>query len=108
VAAILKARRQRADILGSDLFADPAWDMLLELYAAHLGQFELSVTSVCLGSGVPASTALRWMGEMEKRGLLDRRPDPMDGRRVLVRMSDTGRARMDQLFEKFSVAEMFT
>jgi DNA-binding MarR family transcriptional regulator len=82
--------------------------MLLELYAAHLGQFEQSVSSLCLGSGVPASTALRWMGEIEKRGLLERRADPMDGRRVLVRMSEAGRARMDQLFEKFSTAELLT
>ena len=87
IRSILAARRARAQKFDRDLFADPAWDMLLELYYAHLGQFDLSVSSLCSGSGVPATTALRWINTMESRGLLQRRPDPTDKRRIFVAIS---------------------
>ena len=38
VRAIIKQRRNRDRFFDAQLFADPAWDILLELYAAELGQ----------------------------------------------------------------------
>jgi DNA-binding MarR family transcriptional regulator len=98
VRAILYARRKRTHFFDSELFADPAWDILLELYAAHLGQYRTAVTSLCIGAAVPATTALRWIKLLETRGLILRRPDATDGRRVFMELSDTAVAAMDSLF----------
>ncbi|QIK78860.1 hypothetical protein G7077_08090 [Sphingomonas piscis] len=73
--------------------------MLLELYSAHLGQRRLSVSSLCGGSGVPPTTALRWITTLEKQRLIARRNDPMDGRRVFVELSFSGVEAMDAYFQ---------
>jgi hypothetical protein len=87
VRAVIKARRQRGEFLPADLFADPAWDMLLDLLQAELVQHRVPVSSLCLAAAVPATTALRWIKTMTDRGLLTRRDDPHDGRRVFIEMS---------------------
>lgn len=87
VRAILRARARRARFLSPKLFADPAWDMLLELYAAGLDQTTISISSLCIASGVPATTALRWIGVLTAEGLIERRSDPFDRRRVFVSLS---------------------
>lgn len=55
---IIRARRARDDVFGKDLFADPAWDILLDLAIARAENKQVSVTSLCIASGVPATTAL--------------------------------------------------
>ena len=84
VRALLKLRRNRDRFFDASLFADPAWDILLELYASSLGQYRMSVSSLCAGAGVPATTALRWINHLEEKGLISRRPDPTDGRRCFI------------------------
>lgn len=91
---IVAARRARGAILGNDLFADPAWDILLELYAASLAQRRVSVSELSAASTVPATTSLRWIDKLESAGLLTRTGDPLDSRRVWVELSADGRARM--------------
>jgi DNA-binding MarR family transcriptional regulator len=98
IRAILKARRSRSQFFPENLFADPAWDILLELYAAELGQRRISVTSLCIGAAVPATTALRWINALEKAALLTRRNDPLDGRRIYVNLSQAGFEAMDAYF----------
>jgi DNA-binding MarR family transcriptional regulator len=88
VRAVLKLRRSRDRFFEAELFADPAWDILLELYAAELGQRRMSVSSLCLGAAVPATTALRWIRTLEEKGIIRRAADPMDGRRVFLSLSD--------------------
>jgi len=88
VRALLNLRRSRDRFFEAELFADPAWDILLELFAAELGQRRISVTSLCVGAAVPATTALRWIKTLEDRGLIRRAADPMDGRRIFVSLSD--------------------
>lgn len=98
VRGLLQARRNRDRFFTSELFADPAWDMLLELYAAALGQFKISVSTLCVGAAVPATTALRWIKQLEDEGLVDRRPDPTDGRRHFLVLSHQGIAAMNAYF----------
>jgi DNA-binding MarR family transcriptional regulator len=85
--AIIRSRRMRATYLPPDLFADPAWDMLLDLLQAEIAQHRVPVSSLCIAASVPATTALRWIKTMTDRGLLLRRDDPHDGRRVFIEMS---------------------
>ncbi|MGE4321972.1 MAG: winged helix DNA-binding protein [Sphingobium sp.] len=88
VRDMLRARRMRADFLAGDLFADPAWDMLLDLLAARLDHDRVSVSSLCIASAVPPTTALRWLRTLTERGLVVRQADPHDGRRVFIALSD--------------------
>lgn len=106
IQAILRARRQRDQIFDSELFADPAWDILLELYAAELGQYRMSVSSLCIGSAVPATTALRWIKLLEKKRLLLRTADPSDGRRVYVSLSSEAVQSMERLISSVPASEI--
>ncbi len=104
VRAISRMRRNRARFFTAELFADPAWDILLELYAANLGQRRITVTRLCRGAAVPATTALRWIGQMEALGLIDRKSDPLDGRRHFLTLSQEGLSAMDSFFEAAATA----
>ena len=87
VRDMLRARRIRADFLPGDLFADPAWDMLLDLLAARLEQERVSVSSLCIAAAVPPTTALRWIRTLTDKGLVQRHADPHDGRRVFISLA---------------------
>jgi Winged helix DNA-binding domain len=88
VRAIIRARRLREQYFSADLFADPAWDMLLDLMAARLERRQVAVSSLCIAAAVPATTALRWIKTMSDHGLFVRAADPQDGRRVYIELSD--------------------
>lgn len=100
VCAILRWRRQRDLFFEPGLFADPAWDILLELYAAELGDYPMAVTSLCIGAAVPITTALRWIRLLEQKGIVTRTPDPRDGRRILVRLSQKGSTAMSAFMRR--------
>ncbi|PJG48544.1 MarR family transcriptional regulator [Sphingobium sp. LB126] len=88
VRDLLRARRLRDDFLPADLFADPAWDMLLDLLAARLEHERVSVSSLCIASAVPPTTALRWIRTLTEQGFVHRQADPHDGRRVFITLTD--------------------
>ena len=87
VRSVIRARRLRARYFRDELFADPAWDMLLDLLQAEIAQLRVPVSSLCIAAAVPATTALRWLKAMVSEGLFVRRADPHDGRRVFVELA---------------------
>ena len=87
VRNVIRARRLRARFFPEELFADPAWDMLLDLLQAELAQLRVPVSSLCIAAAVPATTALRWLKTLVSQGLFVRRADPHDGRRVFVELA---------------------
>ncbi|PKP96932.1 MAG: hypothetical protein CVT76_05640 [Alphaproteobacteria bacterium HGW-Alphaproteobacteria-15] len=90
VEFILNARKTRSAFFDADMFFDPAWAILLDLYRCKLIGVKVSVSDACLASDVPESTALRYLKMMEKRGLLSRTPDPADKRRMWLSLSSAG------------------
>ena len=88
VRNVIRLRRLREQFFAKDLFADPAWDMLLDLLAARLEQSRVAVSSLCIAAAVPATTALRWIRTLTEHGLFVRRHDPEDGRRIFIELSD--------------------
>ncbi len=84
VKACIKARSAREQIFGTDIFRDPAWDMLLDLYVNRAEGRDTSVSSLCIAGGVPATTGLRYIAAMEELSFLTRRKDRHDARRVLI------------------------
>lgn len=89
VRNLIRLRRLRDQFFPRDLFADPAWDMLLDLMAARLDQSRVAVSSLCIAAAVPATTALRWIRTLTEHGLFVRRADPEDGRRIFIELSDS-------------------
>lgn len=83
---MIRARRERARYFANELFADPAWDMMLDLFHAELTHQRVSVSSLCIASGVPATTALRWLKTLVDEGICIRRPDERDSRRIYVEL----------------------
>ena len=90
IRQIIRARRLRDRFFGAGLFEDPGWDMMLDLYAAHLEEAQVSVSSLCIAAAVAPTTALRWISKMTEIGLLVRKPDPFDRRRAFMSLSDHG------------------
>jgi len=92
---VIKLRRLRDRFFPPDLFADPAWDILLDLKAAAQEGRHVSVSSLCIAAAVPPTTALRWISAMTESGMLLRRQDPADARRVFIELSAETSAKMD-------------
>lgn len=104
VRRIIRQRQQRARFFDSELFADPAWDMLLDLTAAAGEKAQISVTSLCIASGVPPTTALRWIGQMTQGGWLRRIEDKHDRRRAFVTLTDRAAEAMSRYFADLGLA----
>lgn len=98
IRRIVRQRQLRGRFFDGDLFADPAWDMLLDLTAARAEHTRVSVTSLCIASGVPPTTALRWIGQMIDAGLLERVEDETDRRRAFVALTDRAAEAMARYF----------
>lgn len=88
VRAFIRARRLREHYFPADLFADPAWDMLLDLLLARIEGRLVAVSSLCIAAAVPPTTALRWIKRLTDEGLFVRAADPRDGRRVFIELSE--------------------
>lgn len=88
VRQIIRQRQLRGRFFDADLFADPAWDILLDLTAARAEHSRVSVTSLCIASGVPPTTALRWISQMTEAELLQRVEDETDRRRAFIVLTD--------------------
>jgi DNA-binding MarR family transcriptional regulator len=99
VRRVLRQRRMREQYFPADLFADPAWDMLLDLYAARLERQPVSVSSLCIAAAVPATTALRWIKTMTDAGLFVREADPHDGRRIFIALAEGACDALARYFE---------
>ena len=95
VRTMIRARRLRDQFFRSELFADPAWDMLLDLFAARLEKRRVAVSSLCIAAAVPPTTALRWIKSLSDQGLFVRVADAEDGRRVFIELSDSAAAAME-------------
>ncbi|MEJ2457506.1 MAG: MarR family transcriptional regulator [Novosphingobium sp.] len=98
VRGIIRQRQQRLRHFDAGLFADPAWDMLLDLTAARVEHKRVSVTSLCIASGVPPTTALRWIGQMVEIGLFARVCDDSDRRRAFIELTDKAADAMARYF----------
>ncbi len=95
---IYAQRRLRSSAFGkdADLFGEPCWDMMLDLYVQQASGKRITVSDLCLAAAVPLTTALRWVGTLEGRGLLRRRVDASDRRRSFVDLTSKGSATMGQ------------
>ena len=96
-----KMRQLRSQYFPAELFSDPCWEMLLDLYDASLAGAEVTVTSLGAASGVPQTTALRRMETLQGHDLIVRVEDRNDKRRTIIRLSDSGMRAVENFFETY-------
>lgn len=97
---IFSFRRRRDQIFEFPIFAEPAWDILLDLYIAQTQQQRVKVSSVGISSGIPQATAHRWIGLLEHWKLIERELDPSDKRRIFLKLTRKCAQKFDRLFER--------
>lgn len=102
---MIRQQAMRDRLFPNGIVSDPAWDMLLDLTHARLSGKRVSVSSLCIASRVPATTALRRIGDLVAAGLAERIRDERDGRRVFVELTQEGLSRM-QHFHQASEARL--
>jgi DNA-binding IclR family transcriptional regulator len=106
IRSILILRRAREHLFGPDLFAEPAWDVLLELYAATLGGRQMSLRDIALAIKAPASTTARWVGALAERGLIASHADPNELSVLRIGLTEWGAFQMNQLADRWRTAFM--
>jgi DNA-binding MarR family transcriptional regulator len=87
---------------GKQFFSDPAWDILLILYASALEQRNISITQLAAGSSASYTTCLRWIAVLHEEGLIQKRPDRFDARRIFISLSSKGLNAMVSFFANLS------
>lgn len=108
VKELQKQRRRRNEIIRSPLFSDPAWDILLDLMAAKLGNELVSVSSACAAAQVPFSTGLRYVNRLVAENLAVRLSDPNDRRRDLLQLTDQGFSMMNDYIKSINKSGLAT
>jgi hypothetical protein len=98
VEAIIRQRALRAIHIPGELLGDPAWDMLLELMHAELGERRATASIVCKVAGVSTSVGLRWIDVLLSKGLCTRTAGVDDPDRIFLQLSAEGRKAMRGYF----------
>jgi DNA-binding response OmpR family regulator len=76
---------------------DASWSMLTELLRARIIRRRISVTSLCLASKSPVTTALRRIERLLETGYITYSLDPRDRRRKYVELTEDGAARVQEV-----------
>lgn len=85
---LIKSRQIRTKYLGEQVYlADPVGDMLLYLYVSRASGRAVIKSDLYTASGVPDTTALRWIRVMEESGLIHSTRDNSDRRLRLITLA---------------------
>lgn len=87
---IIASRKARRKHFPSDLFHEPAWEMLMALFIIYEGDHTMNVKQLVSCSDAPATTSQRWIDHLHKSGLIDRVTDTIDRRRIDISLSERG------------------
>lgn len=94
---LLGLRQLRLEVLGANLFADPAWDLLLHLYVETAAGRQVAISGLCAAARVRPTTGLRWINLLVEAGLLAKSDDPGDARRVFISFAPGAEESMHRL-----------
>lgn len=87
---------------GPELCVNGNWNMLLDLYISGYREKRISVSSLCIASGLPPTTALRHIVLLEAKGLVERTSDRFDLRRRNVALTALGRVQVEHILMRAS------
>jgi hypothetical protein len=94
-------RRERDRIFDDGLFADPAWDLLLNLFIENDKNESISISSACKAVSVPEATALRYLSALTEKNYVERIAHPTDRRSIMLRMTLPGTTLMRKWLDRF-------
>lgn len=97
IRSVLLMRRARGSVLGENLFSEPAWDVLLELYAAELGGRSMTLSDLALATDTPVSVITRWQAALHDRRLTRSTVSQEDPTRVTISLTAEGSSKMEHL-----------
>jgi DNA-binding MarR family transcriptional regulator len=101
--SLINARRGRERLFGRHLFSDPAWDVIIELYAAMLGKRRMSAADLAKAIGAPESVIARWISALAEAGIVSTVGDPKEPNST-VELTEEGAAKMAQLTDHWTSA----
>lgn len=81
----------------------PVWNMLLELFKQASGDAKVSTKSLQIISGVPETTALRLIGQLEERGIIARSHSSADRRVTFITLTQAGLVKVGTILERLNV-----
>jgi predicted transcriptional regulator len=90
----IMVRSLRNKLFPSGLFSDPAWDMVLDLMLASIEHRQISISSLCIASNAPTTTALRCIKALVLHGIIEIEADSEDRRRKIVKLTRNTLERM--------------
>lgn len=96
--SLYRHRRRRGRYLPDKIFAEPAWDILLDLYVNGVRGRPVSITSACIAGDIPATTGLRWLGVLEQEKLIEREVSRTDARVTMVQLTAAARQQLREFF----------
>jgi DNA-binding MarR family transcriptional regulator len=95
-------RHMEAKVLADDRLS---WTSFVALWVLWVwGEMESRDLAAAVGISRPTSTGV--VTTLERRGLVQRRKNAADGRMVRVSLTESGRARIEELFPRFNAEEV--
>jgi Fic family protein len=101
VERIYRSRRDRERVFDDRIFADPAWDLLLDLFVRSERNEQVSISSACHAASVPEATALRYLKALTEKAYIERISHPNDKRSTTLKMTPLGRSLMIEWLDHF-------
>lgn len=101
ILSVLLIRRARTAVFGTGLFSDPAWDLMLELYAAKLGERMVCLTDLAQAIDAPQSTTARWIAALNQQGFTESCVDPVLPSRISISLTSEGVSKMERLIDRW-------
>lgn len=86
--------------IGNGLFSDSCWNMCLDIYICGLKDEQVTVSAVAHSSGIPMTTAMRYINVMVDQRLLEKSQNPDDNRMIFVTVSPEYQERIAALLTR--------
>lgn len=98
---IFEERRMRSQhFTDRDLFGEPAWDILLQLFLGHSNRRGVKIEDVTITSGLTMTSALRLLEFLEHKGLIFAYRGEENTRQIYLRLSSRGLLEMAQYLDR--------
>jgi hypothetical protein len=102
---MIREREYRKQHFPTMPFGEPVWDLLLDLFVWHVRCRQISITSACIATKVPPTTALRYIAMLEAAGDLKRVASSVDARRYYISLSEPVLAAMRNYLSQAILSE---
>lgn len=96
-------KKMRSSYFPETVLDDGGWNIMLDLFVQQQRGREVSISSACMASRVPPTTALRWIDILEAERIIVRENDPGDRRRRFVRLTDKAYQAMSEYLQWVAV-----